>query len=143
MQVEEKPAMAARSINGFTILLFVLVSGFDMAHMTTYNPSCERVDYYFSYCMDFLVEFYYKPSRKCCEHVEKLNMLARHRKGPQFICQCIQDSVKGMQPHLVASRVQDLPLKCQTHLSFPISDSMDCTQYIYSSLISLSLSPTL
>ncbi|XP_065631932.1 non-specific lipid-transfer protein 13-like [Quercus suber] len=89
-------------------------------------PVCEHVFEYFPDCLAFLVGFYYVPTKICCRHVEKLNKLAKHGLGPRTICFCIQASVKGTQPRLLASRINSLPIMCHTHLSFPISDSMDC-----------------
>ncbi|GMY13833.1 non-specific lipid-transfer protein 13-like [Fagus crenata] len=82
----------ARSI-GFLIVLLLVVSGFDMAHMYVYDPGCDRVYQYFPYCLDFL------------------------------------DTVKGLQPPVIASNIQALPSKCHTNLSFPISESIDCTNF--------------
>ena len=128
----QNPTMA-RSI-GFLIVLLLVVSGFDMAHMYVYDPGCDRVYQYFPYCLDFLVGFYYKPSKKCCQHIEKINILAKHRLGPRYVCWCIQDTVKGLQPPVIASNIQALPSKCHTNLSFPISESIDCTKYTHPSL---------
>ncbi|KAJ0112418.1 hypothetical protein Patl1_02298 [Pistacia atlantica] len=36
--------------------------------------------------------------------------------------------VREMQPPLQASRIRQLPYQCNTHLSFPISESMDCSK---------------
>ena len=121
---------------GYQIMLLVVVSGFDMAHMNVYyDPGYDRVYEYFPYCVDFLTGLYYKLSKKCCQHIEKLNILAEHRTGRRWICWCIQDMVKGLQPPVLASCIQALPIMCHTHLSFPISDSMDCTKYPHPPLL--------
>ena len=115
------------------VLVLVLVSQSDIANANELEvglseSSCERIFEYFPYCLEFLVGDYNKPSRKCCNHVDKLNMLAKHRTGPRFICWCIQLMVKGKTPALIPSKIDDLPVLCNTHLSFPISDSMNCSQ---------------
>lgn len=103
----------------------------EVFHVTT-SSACERVFEYFTNCLGFLVENsnanygYDRHLQRCCQHVEKLNILAKHSIGPRFICRCIQVMVKGAAPALDPSRIQDLPLMCNTTLSFPISDSMDC-----------------
>jgi hypothetical protein len=107
------------------LILFLLVSRLEIAHQFSV---CERVYEYFPYCLDFLVGFTSKPIKRCCTHIEKLNILAEHRTSPQAICYCIQYSVKGTQPPLIPSCIQSLPIMCHTHLSFPISDSMDCSK---------------
>ena len=107
------------------LILFLVVSRLEIAHQFSV---CERVYEYFPYCLDFLVGFTSKPIKRCCTHIEKLNILAEHRTGPQAICYCIQYSVKGTQPPFIPSRIQSLPIMRHTHLSFPISDSMDCSK---------------
>ncbi|KFK36013.1 hypothetical protein AALP_AA4G066700 [Arabis alpina] len=34
---------------------------------------------------------------------------------------------RGYTPPMLADKIQELPLLCNTHLSFPISSSMDCS----------------
>ncbi|XP_054817142.1 non-specific lipid-transfer protein 13-like [Prosopis cineraria] len=91
--------------------------------------TCERIFEYFNYCLEFLVgdPAFENPPKRCCSHVEKLNILAHHRTGPRKICWCIQLMVKGIAPPLIPYKIDDLPVLCGTHLSFPISDSMDCS----------------
>ncbi|TKY48863.1 Non-specific lipid-transfer protein 13 [Spatholobus suberectus] len=110
-------------------LCVVSVSHMVEAKEATFS-ACERIFEYFPYCLEFLVgdPNYVRPSRRCCQHVVKLNILAHHRTGPRTICWCIQVMVKGMTPALDPSKIQDLPLMCNTTLSFPISDSMDCSR---------------
>ncbi|KAL2331706.1 hypothetical protein Fmac_019287 [Flemingia macrophylla] len=92
--------------------------------------ACELVFEYFPYCLEFLVgdPYFPFPSTRCCEHVAKLNKLAHSNTGPRTICWCIEVMVRGMTPALVPSKIQELPVMCNTTLSFPISDSMDCSK---------------
>ncbi|KAK7290901.1 hypothetical protein RIF29_05673 [Crotalaria pallida] len=117
------------------ILTLSLISVLDMAEATLVlhnnaHSACERIIEYFTYCLGFVVDGpnYGCPLKRCCQHVEKLNILAKHRTGPRLICWCIQVMVKGVTPSLDPSRTQHLPLICNTTLSFPISDSMDCSK---------------
>ena len=124
---------------GYLIMLLVVVSGFDMAHMNVYyDPGYDRVYEYFPYCVDFLTESRgstTNPQRNVVNTLRNLNILAEHRTGHRWICWCIQDMVKGLQPPVLASCIQALPIMCHTHLSFPISDSMDCTKYPHPPLL--------
>ncbi|KAF7822990.1 non-specific lipid-transfer protein 13-like [Senna tora] len=126
-------------IEGILILAFLLVGGLEIGEGKASDSdsdsyasvsACERIFEYFTYCLGFLTESPNddEPSRRCCNHIEKLNILAKHRVGPRHICWCIQVRVKGHTPSLVPSRIYDLPYLCNTHLSFPISDSMDCSK---------------
>ena len=117
-----------------TIPVLVLVSELDRGKADQPNlpfpiSACDRIFQYFPYCLEFLVgdPLFPQPSKRCCEHLDKLNILAKHRTGPKTICYCIQVMVKGMTPQIIPSKVDDLPVMCNTHLSFPISDSMDCS----------------
>lgn len=122
------------ALTNILVLALSLVSVSHMSEAKEVLPSafsaCEPIFEYFPYCLEFLVgdPNYVRPSKRCCQHVVKLNMLANHRTGPRTICKCIQVMVKGMTPALEPSKIQDLPLMCNTKLSFPISDSMDCSK---------------
>nr|KYP53395.1 Non-specific lipid-transfer protein 13 [Cajanus cajan] len=97
----------------------------------TIFSACEPVFEYFPYCLEFLMgdPNFPVPSTRCCKHVAKLNTLAHsNRTGPRTICWCIEVMVRGMTPAMEPSKIQDLPLMCNTTLSFPISDSMDCSK---------------
>ena len=131
LYVQKKEKKNSAMTRPIVFLIFLLVvSRLDMSHQSNLPqyPVCEPVFEYFPDCLAFLVGFYYVPTKICCRHVEKLNKLAKHGLGPQTICFCIQASVKGTQPRLLASRINSLPIMCHTHLSFPISDSMDCNK---------------
>lgn len=127
----------ARIILGVLTLTLVVVSGLDIGEDSgkglakAGNPLvCNRINQYFENCIEFLVGApdAEKPSRRCCIHIKKINILAHHRVGPRYICSCIELGVKGISPPLVSSRITALPIMCHTHLSFPISDSMDCSK---------------
>ncbi|KAJ6960986.1 hypothetical protein NC653_038862 [Populus alba x Populus x berolinensis] len=75
--------------------------------------ACVRV---LPYCLDFLTGYYNKPSKRCCDHIYKLNRLAKRGLGAQMICWCIEYMVRGTEPRIRADRISELPTKCQTHL---------------------------
>ncbi|KAL5797526.1 hypothetical protein ACOSQ2_002346 [Xanthoceras sorbifolium] len=111
------------------LTLFLLLFSDNLAKANQQRSSCQLVFDSFPYCFDFLMGDYFKPSTKCCTHLKKLNTIAEHRKGnAQRFCFCIEAMTKGTQPPMIPSRIQDLPIRCNTHLSFPISDSMDCSK---------------
>ncbi|KAE9599871.1 putative plant lipid transfer protein/Par allergen [Lupinus albus] len=111
-----------------------LILMLDMDDSTQVLPAaesiCDRIFVYFPYCLGFLVgdPNFGTPSTRCCQHIQKLNILAEHRIGPRTICTCIQLMVKGVNPPLDPSKVRDLPHLCYTPLKFPISDSIDCSK---------------
>ncbi|XP_030462367.2 non-specific lipid-transfer protein 13-like [Syzygium oleosum] len=108
-----------------TLLIVLSVSA---AAAASGDPTCKYVDEYFPDCLDFLVGNYFIPPQECCRSVGALNYMANHLMGPRVICQCIEAMVTGTKPPLMASRIEALPKYCVTHLSFPISSSMDCSR---------------
>ncbi|KAM7275550.1 hypothetical protein ACFE04_017416 [Oxalis oulophora] len=111
------------------IRIIILLLVISKPIIAEYHSPCEVIYAYFPFCLPFLVGSYYKPSKKCCDHIAKLNVLAnRSKKKPQLFCSCIEAITQGTTPPMLAYRINELPLKCKTHLSFPISDSMDCSK---------------
>ncbi|XP_048233073.1 non-specific lipid-transfer protein 13-like isoform X2 [Ricinus communis] len=107
-------------------LILILLMSSELIKITSVTSVCELVFQYFPDCMDFLSGKYYKPSKRCCLHIFKLNLIARHGIGPKWICWCIELMVTGWPMN--ATRIQELPVKCHTRLSFPISERMDCNK---------------
>ncbi|KAJ1376988.1 Plant lipid transfer protein/Par allergen, partial [Sesbania bispinosa] len=54
-------------------------------------------------------------------------MEAKQYTQAQTICQCIENLAKGVGIQFDVSRIEALPDKCQTPISFPISNSMNCS----------------
>ncbi|KAF8093131.1 hypothetical protein N665_0390s0038 [Sinapis alba] len=99
-----------------------------MIRVHSYVPFCAYTYDYFSYCLEFLTGNYYKPGKKCCVHIAKLNIIAKHKKeNPRLLCNCVEMMTRGYTPPMLADKIQELPPLCNTHLSFPISSSMDCS----------------
>ncbi|XP_031394145.1 non-specific lipid-transfer protein 13-like [Punica granatum] len=108
------------------LLLIVILAGLVSPPVDAFTR-CEYVYDYFPYCLDFLVGYRALATTRCCNHVKKLNFLAKHLLGPRLICECIEAMVRGMDPPLIAYNIDALPYQCSTQLSFPISSSMDCS----------------
>ncbi|KAJ6991558.1 non-specific lipid-transfer protein 13-like [Populus alba x Populus x berolinensis] len=92
-------------IVGFLILA---MSAQAMAKFDVDPHQCPVIFDNFPYCMDFLI--------------------AEHGMGPRAICECIEIITRTIPMKLRADRVSDLPVRCNTHLSFPISEYMDCNR---------------
>ncbi|ONI17039.1 hypothetical protein PRUPE_3G134200 [Prunus persica] len=109
------------------VSIFLLVCG--SANAQQASQFCAYAWHEFSNCLRFLTGLYPQyPSRECCDAVRTLNLVAQGDElAPGNICQCIQDMASVYRIPFVASLIQDLPIKCNAHLSFPISNSMDCT----------------
>lgn len=91
-------------------------------------PVCEVVYEYFPSCLEFLVGYSSRPSPQCCYNVRVLNYVAKRVMDPRSICGCVEAMVRGTNPPLIASQIEELHVKCGTRLSFPISSSMDCSR---------------
>ncbi|XWS54155.1 hypothetical protein CRYUN_Cryun10bG0064900 [Craigia yunnanensis] len=107
------------------ITFFVLILGSAVAGESIY---CSKVANYFFPCITYLVEFEPKPAEGCCGGLEDLNKIAKDKKGPENICQCIVNMAYAMNVPFVASRIQSLPEECHIQFSFPVSISMNCSR---------------
>ncbi|KAJ6289506.1 hypothetical protein OIU76_025345 [Salix suchowensis] len=110
-------------IVGFLILA---ISAQAMAKFDVDPDQCQVIFDNFPYCMDFLIGSNDWPSRQCCQRVYDFNALAKHGMGPRAICECIEIITVTIPMKLRVDRISDLPVRCSTHLSFPISEYMDC-----------------
>ncbi|PRQ49944.1 putative plant lipid transfer protein/Par allergen [Rosa chinensis] len=106
--------------------VLLLCSSLGKAQTTEY---CTNVFEEFSSCLGFLGELSPEPTAACCDSLTSLNSLAQQEdSGPRMICECIESSSYWTRIPFSASRIQELPTSCQLHLSFPISNSMDCSK---------------
>ncbi|KAJ6366640.1 hypothetical protein OIU77_003094 [Salix suchowensis] len=113
-------------IVGFLILA---ISAQAMAKFDVDPDQCQVIFDNFPYCMDFLIGSNDWPSRQCCQRVYDFNALAKHGMGPRAICECIEIITVTIPMKLRVDRISDLPVRCSTHLSFPISEYMDCNRF--------------
>ncbi|RAL45309.1 unnamed protein product [Cuscuta campestris] len=103
----------------------------DASGMEYYFPSppppergrCEDVRCRFPACVGFLSGEAEWPPARCCSNLEELNAVAR-AEGPRRICACIED----LSASFVDSRIREIYKRCDIHLSFPISQHMDCSR---------------
>ncbi|KAF8043324.1 hypothetical protein BT93_A1612 [Corymbia citriodora subsp. variegata] len=112
----------------YVVRTLLMVLCFSASAAASRHRTCQYVDEYFPDCFDYLVGYYTIPPQECCRGVGVLNYMAHHLMRPHVICRCIEAMVKGFKPQLMASRIEALPEYCGTHLSFPISVSMDCSR---------------
>ncbi|KAJ6677584.1 hypothetical protein OIU85_008183 [Salix viminalis] len=113
-------------IVGFLILA---ISAQAMAKFDVDPDQCQVIFDNFPYCMDFLIGSNDWPSRQCCQRVYDFNALAKHGMGPRAICECIEIITVTIPMKLRVDRISDLPVRCNTHLSFPISEYVDCNRF--------------
>ncbi|KAL1560661.1 hypothetical protein AAHA92_10848 [Salvia divinorum] len=110
------------------ILLFTLAFAFSRPITAWHCKGCKDVFDYFSQCAGYIQGEGIDPTPMCCHSVTNLNAIAKQETGGSIrICKCIEHfaTYKASNP-FVESRIQELPLKCNTHLSFPISERMNC-----------------
>ncbi|XP_048127062.1 non-specific lipid-transfer protein 13-like [Rhodamnia argentea] len=82
----------------------------------------------FADCMAFLGGLAPVPTGDCCRNLLALNDLAkRNQSSPELLCQCIEDIAYVLDTPLLPSRIEDLRGQCEVHLSFPISNGMNCS----------------
>ncbi|KAM1376669.1 hypothetical protein PS1_038663 [Malus domestica] len=108
--------------------IFLLVCGF--ANAQARSHIYEQAWHEFSNCFGFSTGVESDVSIECCTSVTTLNRMAKKFKNaPSVICHCIEDMAWAYQTPYVASRIPDIPIQCNEHLSFPISNNMDCNKY--------------
>ncbi|KAL7086955.1 hypothetical protein ACP275_13G035300 [Erythranthe tilingii] len=91
---------------------------------------CKDVFDNFSACSEFIEGGACNdPSATCCQKIATLNAIVNQENGGRVrICRCIEFfSMYNASRPFVTSRIQELPLKCNTQLSFPISERMNCS----------------
>ncbi|KAI3457206.1 hypothetical protein Pfo_013869, partial [Paulownia fortunei] len=117
---------------GPLVVLFVLILTVSSPTMACKCESCKDVFDNFSQCSGFIEGLCSDPSPLCYQKLANLNVIAKQENGgPMRICKCIEDFAMYKAHHpFITSRIQELPLKCNTHLSFPISECMDCSRYV-------------
>ncbi|GLT74325.1 hypothetical protein SLA2020_461300 [Shorea laevis] len=110
------------------IFLLLLASDTATAHeQLLFVPFCQVAYWNFPACLSYLLNVSDDVEPECCDGINKLNQVAKQDKlNPQKLCYCIEFMERSSQ--LDASRISALPTMCKTHLSFPISNSMDCSQ---------------
>lgn len=98
------------------------------------NPSkfCYHVSCNFLSCTKFLTGNSSEATPQCCHAIDTLNREAKRLKGaPRRICRCIEYMAYLLKIAFVSTRIEDIPNKCSTHLSFPISNTMNCSRWIH------------
>ncbi|KAI5652484.1 hypothetical protein M9H77_29671 [Catharanthus roseus] len=108
------------------LLLAVMIS---RSVMGSEFIDCNDVYFNFFYCQEYIEgDYYYVPS-DCCVGLKYLNSLAQLEKtAPRLICQCIETNAGANHPPFSYQRIQALHAVCHVHLSFPISERMDCSK---------------
>ncbi|XP_039154825.1 uncharacterized protein LOC104456847 [Eucalyptus grandis] len=110
-----------------THLSFPISSAMDCSRGDEFT-FCVDVYQHFANCIGFLEGLAPEPPRACCNNLLTLNDLAKQNQfGPELLCRCIEDIGYVMDAPFVPSRIENLRGECQVHLSFPISNAMNCS----------------
>ncbi|XP_037491140.1 non-specific lipid-transfer protein 13-like [Jatropha curcas] len=110
------------------LILSLLVTVLNAVELQSPNTMCDTVYDTFPSCLPYITARDSKPTEECCETVHQLNEEAKHGIGPRWICRCIESISKATEDRFNATRIDQLPLLCDTYLSFPISENMDCNR---------------
>lgn len=117
--------------NFFAIFLVIFLAIFSRSTtMGWFAPGCRDVFCNFDYCEAYIVGAYDDVSSYCCDGLKNLNYMAKHEQGgPRRICECIErNALTGGHPPYSQQRINNLYHYCNIHLSFPISERMDCSK---------------
>lgn len=121
------------------VIVFAFVLTFSTPSIAWTCQGCKDVFDNFKQCAGFIEGRSANPTLTCCHNVANLNSIVKREKGGLMrICKCVEYFATYKTHHhpFIPSRIQDLPLKCNTHLSFPISEHMDCSRYSLSPFLS-------
>ncbi|KAM3301857.1 non-specific lipid-transfer protein 13 [Capsicum chacoense] len=121
--------MAAKKIDLLVFVAIVLII-LSPCYISRDAQVCEYVAYCFAYCEDYVDGTVEKLTRECCNMLVALNKSVKyHADGPRRYCYCIEEfSNSHYHPHYRQSRIVNMTRICGVHLSFPISERMDCSK---------------
>lgn len=94
--------------------------------------SCGTVISTIKPCFSYLQGTGGKPPQPCCTACQSLASATSTTPDRQAACTCLKNAAQKI--NINAQLAQGLPQSCGISLSFPISTSVDCTKYYYSSL---------
>ncbi|KAF3629345.1 putative early nodulin-like protein 2-like, partial [Capsicum annuum] len=94
---------------------------------------CEYVNAHFEPCEKFVAGFTSCPTYKCCNNLIILNdSVKKENDGVRKYCSCIVNfSNSHDHPPYLQDRIEQLHTLCDVHLSFPISERMNCSKYFH------------
>ncbi|VVA99941.1 unnamed protein product [Arabis nemorensis] len=123
-----------------TILVVALLVLIKTAVSQLMIERCGDVFESFMPCMGFIEGIFRQPSPDCCRGVTHLNNIVqftppgrRNNQGnggeTERVCACIEIMGRAYHPPFLPTAINNLPLQCSLSLSFPVSVSMDCSQF--------------
>ncbi|KAK9088452.1 hypothetical protein Scep_027534 [Stephania cephalantha] len=104
----------------FTVLLAMLMRPGAMA------LTCPDVVKPLMQCVQYLIGEALLPAPACCDGVKQLKSMVTIPEDKRFACDCAKQAASHY-PNLNDDAVRDLPNKCNSPISFPISKSIDCS----------------
>ena len=114
----------ARLLALLTVFVVMIIGRSEMSPSP--ETSCDYVYENFLTCIRYLVGIESNPSKECCESMAQLNSIAK--QDSKTVCQCVENLAHDLAVRFLNPQVDSLPLMCNTYLSFPISNSMDCSK---------------
>ncbi|KAL3364064.1 hypothetical protein AABB24_013019, partial [Solanum stoloniferum] len=112
------------------ITLIVLVVLMSPCNACNKDPICKDVNARFKTCEKFVVGITSLPTLTCCNNLIIMNDNVKcEHDGVRRYCSCIVD-FSNSHDHLpyLQERIEQLYVFCDVHLSFPISERMDCSK---------------
>ncbi|KAF3629349.1 putative 26S proteasome non-ATPase regulatory subunit 2 1A-like [Capsicum annuum] len=129
--------MAAKTNLLFFVIIVLIIHPCFTSKIHYEDEVCYEVADCFAYCEDYVDGIAPNPASDCCGALLSLNGRVKYVKhGVRRYCQCIENfSNSHYHPPYLQSRIKDLYRICNFHLSFPISERMDCSKYVLISLL--------
>lgn len=120
-----KTIFAMTSLLAF-LTLSLLICRSEMS--PTSSTPCDHVYWDFATCLRYLAGYESDPVVHCCESIAELSIEAKQSSETEAICQCIEILAKDADIRFDVSRIETLPEKCHTPVTFPISNYMNCSE---------------
>lgn len=116
-----------------TIVLIISPYYYTHSKILHEDAICDEVDACFSYCEVYVDGISANPTRECCDNLLILNGRVKYiDNGVRRYCYCIEGFSNSHYHHpYLQSRIQNMSRICDIHRSFPISEHMDCSKYVY------------
>ncbi|KAL3364065.1 hypothetical protein AABB24_013020 [Solanum stoloniferum] len=122
--------MTTKSLLLIFVALIVVLSPCNAFRVYKKDPICEDVDACFASCEDFVDGITEYATWECCSNLMILNNNVKYDEdGVRRYCSCIEDfSNNHYHSPYLQSRIERLYSICNIHLSFPISERMNCSE---------------
>uniref|UniRef100_A0A0E0MIW7 Non-specific lipid-transfer protein n=1 Tax=Oryza punctata TaxID=4537 RepID=A0A0E0MIW7_ORYPU len=119
--------MAGRRIA--LVAVVAVVAALVVAETASAAVSCGDVTSSIAPCLSYVMGRESSPSSSCCSGVRTLNGKASSSADRRTACSCLKSMAASFR-NLNMGNAASIPSKCGVSVAFPISTSVDCSNYL-------------